>query len=65
MTGGWNRADFVTYYLPFVLFPIFYFGARYFLYKTPMVDAAEMDFLTGTTQDTYAVDLFIQFDIAA
>ncbi|KAF9513623.1 hypothetical protein BS47DRAFT_1393189 [Hydnum rufescens UP504] len=52
LKGGWDQADFVTTYLPFILFPIFYFGARYFLHKTPMVDAAVMNFLTGTAQDS-------------
>ncbi|KAF9517401.1 hypothetical protein BS47DRAFT_1339816 [Hydnum rufescens UP504] len=53
LKGGWKRADFITSYLPFALFPILYFGARYLLYKTPMVDAADMNFITGTVQDPY------------
>ncbi|KAF9513652.1 hypothetical protein BS47DRAFT_1362220 [Hydnum rufescens UP504] len=52
LSGGWNRADFITNYLPLVLFPILYFGARNYLYKIPMVDALDMDFNTGTTRDS-------------
>ncbi|KAF9513616.1 hypothetical protein BS47DRAFT_1344108 [Hydnum rufescens UP504] len=53
LKGAWSRADFITNYLPFVLFPIFYFSARYLLYQTPMVDVAKMDFVTGAAQDSY------------
>ncbi|KAF9513610.1 hypothetical protein BS47DRAFT_1344093 [Hydnum rufescens UP504] len=53
LKGAWNQADFITNYLPFALFPILYFGARYLLYKTSMVDAADMNFVTGIAQDSY------------
>jgi len=50
LKDGWKTADFITSYLSFVLFPILYFGTRYLLYKIPMVDAADMDFITGIAQ---------------
>jgi len=50
LQGSWKTSDFITNYLSFVLFPILYFGARYVRYKSPMVDAADMDFITGVAQ---------------
>jgi len=50
LKGNWNTADFVTNYLPFILFPIFYFGSRYLLYRTPMVAALDMDFVSGIAE---------------
>jgi len=50
LRDSWKTSDFITNYLSFVLFPILYFGARYVLYKSPMVDPADMDFITGTAQ---------------
>ncbi|GJJ09744.1 hypothetical protein Clacol_003968 [Clathrus columnatus] len=47
LKGQWNTATFVTNYLPFALFPVFYFGARYLLYKQPMIAPRDMDFLSG------------------
>ncbi|KAF9513613.1 hypothetical protein BS47DRAFT_1344102 [Hydnum rufescens UP504] len=58
LKGGWNRADFITNYLPLALFPILYFGARYLLYKNPMVDAADMNFVTGTVRDLNILERF-------
>ncbi|KAF9513654.1 hypothetical protein BS47DRAFT_1362222 [Hydnum rufescens UP504] len=50
LKDSWKTSDFVTNYLPFALFPILYFGARYGFYRTPMVDAVDMDFITGIAQ---------------
>ncbi|KAF9513650.1 hypothetical protein BS47DRAFT_1295925 [Hydnum rufescens UP504] len=50
LQGSWKTADFITNYLSFILFPIWYFGARYGLYKSPMVDPANMDFITGVAE---------------
>ncbi|KAG8789686.1 hypothetical protein FRC19_000983 [Serendipita sp. 401] len=49
LKGKWNTARFVTNYLPFALFPILYFIARYFN-KTPLVKPSEMDFQTGLAE---------------
>jgi len=49
LKGQWNAATFVTDYLPFVLFPILYLGARFY-YRTPPVKAEDMDFVTDIAQ---------------
>lgn len=46
LKGDWDRATFVTNYLPLVLFPIMYICA-YFVTRTPAVKPDEMDFVTG------------------
>lgn len=45
LKGSWDTATFVTNYLPFVLFPLMYIGARFFL-RTGPVKPANMDFVT-------------------
>ncbi|KIK66906.1 hypothetical protein GYMLUDRAFT_239115 [Collybiopsis luxurians FD-317 M1] len=45
LKGHWDNATFVTNYLPFVLFPILYIGAR-FIYRQSPVKAQNMDFVT-------------------
>ncbi|KIK51370.1 hypothetical protein GYMLUDRAFT_50605 [Collybiopsis luxurians FD-317 M1] len=45
LKGNWDVANFVTNYLPFVLFPILYVGARIY-YKQPPVRAEDMDFVS-------------------
>ncbi|KAL5494760.1 hypothetical protein ACEPAI_222 [Sanghuangporus weigelae] len=46
LRDNWDTATFVTSYLPFVLYPIVYFGARVFRRVSP-VRPEEMDFVTG------------------
>ncbi|KAL5519449.1 hypothetical protein ACEPAH_1132 [Sanghuangporus vaninii] len=46
LRDNWDTATFVTSYLPFVLYPIVYFGARVFRKVSP-VRPEEMDFVTG------------------
>ena len=45
MKGNWDVADFVTNYLPFVLFPIMYVGARIY-YRQSSIPAKNMDFVS-------------------
>ena len=46
LKGKWATDTFVTNYLPFILFPILYIGAKLYLGK-PVVKPEEMDFVTG------------------
>lgn len=46
LKGQWAKDVFVTNYLPLVLFPIFYIGAKFY-YKVPVKKAHEMDFVTN------------------
>ncbi|CAE6378040.1 unnamed protein product [Rhizoctonia solani] len=51
----WATDTFVTNYIPLVLFPILYAGAKYF-YRQPMHKPHEMDFYSGIAEieaDTY------------
>ncbi|TBU35180.1 amino acid permease [Dichomitus squalens] len=55
LKGNWDTATFVTNYLPFVLFPILYIGAKIY-FRTPLVRLEEMDFVSGLKEieaDTY------------
>jgi yeast amino acid transporter len=59
LKGSWDTATFVTNYLPLVLFPIFYFTARY-INGVPLVKPADMDFKSGLAEieaDTYVFTL--------
>lgn len=49
LDGAWVTADFVTNYLPFVLFPIMYFAWK-FKTKVPMLKPLEMDFISGIAE---------------
>ncbi|KAF9270410.1 amino acid permease [Marasmius fiardii PR-910] len=49
LRGKWQTDTFVTNYLPLVLFPILYLGAK-FARKTKIVRASEMDFLSDLAQ---------------
>ena len=49
MKDGWDTASFVTNYLPFILFPILYLGAKYWR-KVPVVKAQDMDFVSGLAE---------------
>lgn len=55
LKGKWDTATFVTNYLPLILFPILYTGAKIW-HRTPIVKASEMDFVSGIAEieaDTY------------
>lgn len=49
LKGKWDAANFVTSYLPFILFPILYIGARFY-YRSPPVKPEDMDFVTDIAQ---------------
>lgn len=49
LKGSWDTATFVTNYLPLILFPILYTGARLWK-RVPMVKPEEMDFLSGLAE---------------
>ncbi|KAI0639339.1 amino acid permease [Trametes polyzona] len=46
LRGKWQTDKFVTTYIPLVLFPILYFGAKIYN-RVPMVKPQDMDFVTG------------------
>ncbi|KZT21651.1 hypothetical protein NEOLEDRAFT_732646 [Neolentinus lepideus HHB14362 ss-1] len=55
LKDNWNTATFVTNYLPLVLFPILYVGARLYT-RVPTVKTIDMDFTSGLDEiekDTY------------
>lgn len=55
LKGNWATDTFVTNYLPFILFPILYIGAKFY-YRQPMPTPQEMDFHSGIAEieaDTY------------
>jgi len=45
LKGNWATDTFVTNYLPLILFPLLYIGAK-FIYREPYKKAYEMDFVT-------------------
>lgn len=47
INGNFNTADFVTSYLPLVIFPTLYYGYA-FTKKTKMIALADIDFYSGT-----------------
>jgi len=49
LKGNWATDTFVTNYLPLIGFPILYGGARWY-YRTPMVRAEDMDFISGIAE---------------
>jgi len=49
LKGNWVVATFVTNYLPFVLFPILYTGAKLWT-RQPVIKPADMDFVTGIAE---------------
>ncbi|KAJ3553181.1 hypothetical protein NM688_g3751 [Phlebia brevispora] len=49
LKGQWNTATFVTNYLPLILFPILYTGAKIWK-RCPMVKPEEMDFVSGLAE---------------
>ncbi|KAI0750026.1 amino acid permease [Daedaleopsis nitida] len=55
LRGQWSTETFVTNYMPFVMFPILYVGAK-FVYRVPVVRPENMDFVSGLQEieaDTY------------
>ncbi|RPD63001.1 amino acid permease [Lentinus tigrinus ALCF2SS1-7] len=55
LKGHWATDTFVTNYIPFILFPILYVGARIY-FRQPMVKPEDMDFVSGLKEieaDTY------------
>lgn len=49
LKGNWKTDAFVTNYLPLVLFPLFYGGARLYFRVSP-VKPEDMDFVTGIAE---------------
>ena len=49
LRGNWNTANFVTNYLPLVMFPTLYAGAKLWT-RSPTVQASEMDFFSGIAE---------------
>lgn len=61
LKGGWATDTFITNYLPLILFPILYLGAKYY-YRQPIKKAHEMDFVTNIKEieaTTYALHLHL------
>ena len=55
LKDNWNTATFITNYLPLIMFPIFYIGAKLWK-RSPVILASEMDFQSGLAEieaDTY------------
>ncbi|KAI0036688.1 amino acid permease [Vararia minispora EC-137] len=49
LRGNWDTATFVTNYLPLMLFPVLYIGARIYFRQGP-VTAEKMDFVSGIAE---------------
>ena len=49
LPGHWNTSDFITRYLMVVLFPLIYFGARWWQ-KCETLDLLEIDFFSGSRE---------------
>jgi len=49
LKGNWAVDVFVTNYLPLVLFPLMYIGAK-FVYREPVKKPEEMDFVTDVKE---------------
>ncbi|KAF5377694.1 hypothetical protein D9615_005238 [Tricholomella constricta] len=49
LRGRWATDTFVTNYLPLVLFPILYIGAKLYIRK-PLIKAQDMDFVTNIAE---------------
>ncbi|KAF8313222.1 amino acid permease [Clavulina sp. PMI_390] len=51
LKDDWSTAKFVTNYIPYILFPMLYLFARYFMYRdAPPVAASDMDFVSGIAE---------------
>ena len=49
LRGQWDAATFITSYLPVVLFPVLYIGAKLWT-RAPIVKPSEMDFYSGLAE---------------
>lgn len=49
LKGGWNTATFITNYISFILYFIFWIGSKLY-YREPMKKAHEMDFVSGLAE---------------
>ena len=49
MKDNWATDTFVTNYLPLILFPILYFGARIWR-RTSFIHPKDMDFISGLAE---------------
>jgi amino acid permease len=49
LKGKWETDTFVTNYLPLVLFPIVYAGAKFY-YRVPIVSPQDMDFVSDIAE---------------
>ncbi|KAH0838461.1 amino acid permease [Lanmaoa asiatica] len=49
LKGNWDTANFLTSYLPCIIFPLLYIGARFY-YRSPPLKPEEMDFLSDIAQ---------------
>jgi len=49
LKDNWNTATFVTNYIPLILFPILYVGAKWWK-RSPIILASEMDFQSGIAE---------------
>lgn len=49
LKGNWDTPTFVTSYIPFILFPILYVGARFY-YRSSPVKPEDMDFVSDIAQ---------------
>jgi len=54
LKGNWDHSTFITNYLPLILFPILYIGAKFWK-KAPVVKAQDMDFVTNIAEIEAAV----------
>ncbi|KAF8313220.1 hypothetical protein DL93DRAFT_2059214 [Clavulina sp. PMI_390] len=51
LKDNWDTANFVTNYIPYILFPLLYLFGRYVMYRgAPPVAASEMDFISGIAE---------------
>lgn len=65
LKGSWLTATFVTNYLPMVLFPIMYVGAKILYYRAPAVKAQDMDFVTNIAEIEADEYVFVFFSVIA
>ncbi|KAH9004407.1 amino acid permease [Lactarius hatsudake] len=49
LKDNWDTATFVTNYLPLILFPILYIGAKLWK-RSPIISASDMDFYSGLAE---------------
>lgn len=59
LKGRWATDTFVTNYLPMVMLPVLYVGAKWYK-RTPLVPYAEMDFKSGLQEVLDASYVFLR-----